>query len=109
MKAEIRRALREKVNKVAADFSRPDRDKNYSNEIFHLRKIYTLSEVSACVVFDKKPTNLVAVAFFYHLNQGAGRWEYYFVSYQHLQNIDRVLDLLYKAEQHNFSAVPDEQ
>ncbi len=109
MKSEIRRTLCAKVAEVADNFSRQDREKNYASETFHLRKIYTLSDVSACVVYDKKPTNLVAVAFFYWLNQGAGRWEYFFASYQHLQNIDKVLDLLYRAEQHNFSAVPDEQ
>ncbi len=108
LKAELKRSLRSKVDEVAQNFSRTDREKNFNNEAFHLRKIYPLSEVSACVVFDKRPTYMVAVAFFYWINQGKGRWEYYFITYQHLQNLDRVADLLYKAEQHNFDAVPDE-
>ena len=106
MQADRKRKLRAKADEVARNFSRTDREKNYAKETFHVRKMYVLSEVSACVVYDKTPTNMVAVAFFYWLNQGPGRWESFFVTYQHLQNLDRVMDLLYKAEQHNFYATP---
>ena len=50
-------SLRQKSDEVAYNFSRPDRDLNYSEEIFTVGKITPLSETTSSVEFKKKHRN----------------------------------------------------
>lgn len=85
-------------------FSNKARKGNTQNETFHVSRLIVLSETTAAVVYSKEPTKKKAVAWFYYLNSHAKpRWEYFFVTYQHLVGLDRVGDLLFEVEQHNFS------
>lgn len=93
--------LRKRANEVAEMFSKP-RGGNPNNEIFTIAQIRPLSDLTACVVFDKS-TGKKAVAWFYYVNSRAKpRWEYFFVSYSHLVGLERVKYILEGIEVHNY-------
>ena len=104
MKKDIANQLRAKAQEIAANFSRTDRDCNYSNETFTVNCIKVLSETTAAVIFDKQPTGKQAVAFTYYILAGQHPgWRYFFLTYQHLAGLEYAKNILYKVEQHNFS------
>ena len=106
MRKSFAEQLQAAAERVAVTFSNPDRPGNAINETFSVDKITVLSEISGAVVFHKMPTEKKAVAFFYFVRSGAGRWQYFFVTYPHLVGLERIRDILFHVEQHNFSQVP---
>lgn len=75
MKQAVSVSLRSKAIEVAKIFSGSGRDKNFNNELFSVTTIIPYSEHSAAVSFTKKPSNKLALAFFYFNN---GKWFYFF-------------------------------
>ena len=83
-------------------FSSKSRGGNTNGETFHVRETIVLSDLTACVVFDKS-SGKQAVAWFYYIPSHAkARWEYFFVSYSHLGVLERVATILHDIEQHNY-------
>lgn len=102
MQTGMAKSLKRKAHEVAELFSSP-RGGNTLNETFVVKNIVILSEATAAVVFHKEPTRKQAVAWFYHLNsRRKPRWEYFFITYQHLASLERVSGLLHEVEQFNF-------
>lgn len=83
MQKMVAQKLSERATHVASMFSLPDREKNTTGETFEVEKICPLSEYTAYVIY-RKNTGKVAVAFFYYLQTGGGRWEYFFPSDSHI-------------------------
>lgn len=104
------RQLKGKANHVASMFSEKSRGGNHAGETFHVDRIDILSETTAVVTFNKEPTGKKAAAFFYFIgSHRQPRWEYFFVTYNHLAGLERVKDVLFEVEQHNFSVATQEQ
>jgi len=83
-------------------FSNKSRGGNTNGETFHVRETIVLSDLTACVVFDKS-SGKQAVAWFYYIPSHAKpRWEYFFVGYSHLVGLERVASILHDIEQHNY-------
>lgn len=101
MTKEDLKALKLKALECAETFSNPDRSRNFANETFILSKIVPLSDVTAAVIFNKEPTGKKALAHFYLVGGSTGGWRYYFVTYQHLCGLDRLLSILQRVEEHN--------
>jgi len=110
MEKQMANSLLAKAEDVALTFSNKARGGNHAGETFAVKEIIVLSEVTACVVFDKEPTKKQAVAWFYYIRSKAQpRWEYFFVTYSHLVGLDRVAEILHQIEQHNFQLSTEEQ
>lgn len=108
MNQQTARLLRNKAVEVALNFSRPDRGGNPAAEVFQVDRTVVLSEVTAAVIFHKS-SGKKAVAFFYYINsRAAPRWEYFFITYTHLTCLDRVKELLFDVEQHNYAVSVEE-
>ena len=101
MKKEFAISLYDYVQEVAKIFSNPDRDKNYSNETFVFEQIRPLSDVTASVVF-RKSSGKKAVAFFYYINSGTGKWQYFFPSDSHILGMKDFGRLKQEIEEFNF-------
>ena len=104
MKAEVARKLEEKAQIVAGNYSKP-RELNVTNEIFEVRKIKPLTDTTAEVVFLKTATTgavKLAVAFFYYVPYQGGTWFHFFVSYNHLNSLERLRETLDKCEEYNY-------
>jgi hypothetical protein len=94
--------LRKRALEVAEMFSNKARGGNKNGETFHVRETIVLSDLTACVVFDKS-SGKQAVAWFYYIPSHARpRWEYFFVGYSHLVGLERVANILHDIEQHNY-------
>ena len=93
--------LREKAEKIAYNFSRPDREKNVSKEIFTVKKIEPLSESTAIVHFQKN-TGKVGIAFCYWIYMNGGQWEYFFPTYDHCVGAEKIREILHSVEVDNF-------
>jgi len=95
--------LRKRADEVAEMFSSKARAGNHAGETFTIDRIRPLSDLTACVVFDKDPGGKKAVAWFYFINSKVKpRWEYFFVSYSHLVGLERVKYILEGIECHNY-------
>ena len=95
--------LRKRANEVAEMFSSKSRAGNVNGETFSIAKIRPLSDLTACVIFDKHPGGKKAVAWFYYIaSKAKPRWEYFFVSYSHLVGLERVQYVLESIEVHNY-------
>jgi len=104
MEKKVSIELNTKAQQVAEMFSKV-RGGNVANETFTVDRVEVLSEKTACVVFHKEPTKKQAVAWFYYIRSRANpRWEYFFVTYDHLMGLRRVYDVLSEVETHNFKA-----
>lgn len=103
MQKTMARRLKAEATNVAIMFSNKERKGNTARETFTVENITILSECTAAVTFHKSPTNKKAVAWFYFINSKAKpRWEYFFVTYSHLVGLNKVSDILFDVEQHNF-------
>lgn len=84
-------------------FSSKARGGNVNGETFTIAQIRPLSDLTACVIFDKQPGGKKAVAWFYYIaSRAKPRWEYFFVSYSHLVGLERVKYILEGIEVHNY-------
>lgn len=101
MKKQVAIDLRKSAEKVAFNFSRPDRERNFMQETFTVKSIHPLSESTAYVQF-KKNTGKIGVAFFYYVNTKGGRWYYFFPTYDHCVGAEKLRDVLHDVEQENF-------
>lgn len=103
-------ALQARAAEVAGMFSEKTRGGNFANETFEVDEIRILSESTACVVYRKEPTKKKAVAWFYYVNSRAQpRWEYFFLTYNHLVGLDAAASILHEVEQHNFKTLTGER
>jgi hypothetical protein len=102
VKKNIACKLLSAANKTAEDFSRTDREFNYSNESFKVGEIIPLSESTAAVIFDKTGGKK-ALAFYYYLNSQQGHWRYFFITDSHLLGLRKLEGILENVEKHNFS------
>ena len=102
MTKDLARALRAKAVEVGGLFSRPDRAKNPGGETFSLIDLRPLSEATAVAYYRKAPSKKLALAFFYYLNAGHPRWEYFFPTDSHVLGMGKVADLLTGIEHNNF-------
>lgn len=102
MKKEQARALWQHAHKVAANFSRQDREFNYNNETFSVHSVEVLSDSTAAVYFKKEPTKKMAVIFCYWTNGGGGRWNYFFPTDSHVVGMTNFKDKLIAVERHNY-------
>ena len=106
MKAERSRQLEDTATEVAANYSKR-RDLNPTAEVFEVRKVKPLSETTAAVVYLKTATEKVvrrklALAFFYWVPSGPqGKWLHMFISYNHLNSLERMRELLDTVEEYN--------
>ncbi len=103
MKKEVAKALWQEMHDVADRYSKSDRPNNYANETYEVGEYRILGERSAAVIYDKKPTEKKALAWFYYMTPGSGpKWYHVFLSYDHLTNMEKLREMLYAVEQHNF-------
>jgi hypothetical protein len=109
MRVDMARQLKGKAASVAKTFSDKTRGGNHAGETFNVERIDILSETTAVVTFNKEPTKKKAAAFFYFIaSHKQPRWEYFFVTYNHLAGLERIKDVLYEIEQHNFKVATNE-
>lgn len=101
MKKELAISLYASVQEVARVFSNPNREKNYTNEIFEFEQIRPLSDTTAAIVF-RKNTGKKAVAFFYYVNSGMGKWMYFFPSDSHILGMEHFGMMKQEAEEFNY-------
>lgn len=109
MKKEMTLSLRSAAEQVATMFSNKDRGGNYAGEDFVVGEITVLSDVTACVVFNKSSKKKAVAWFYFIASQAKPRWEYFFVTYSHLVGLNRVAAILHRAEQHNYQVTIEEQ
>jgi hypothetical protein len=97
MRKEIAQKLMLEAERVAAEYSKPDRE--YSNgEHFEVAEILALSEFTAAVIF-KKSSGKKAVAFFYTIKDN---WRYFFPTDSHLLGMDSFPEIKKRIEIENF-------
>jgi hypothetical protein len=101
MKKELALKLKDYAYKIAKNFSRSDREFNYTNETFEVVAIKPLSETTAYIEF-KKSSGKIGVAFCYWINMGGGQWRYFFPTYDHAVGAERLRSILYNIESRNF-------
>ena len=103
MKKALAIKLRAKADEIAFNFSRKNREGNkHAQETFAVNDIKPLSESTALIEF-KKDSGKVGLALAYHINQGGGKWNYFFPTYDHCVGMEQVRTELLTAEQKNFS------
>ena len=91
------------------NFSMLDRPGNYAGETYFIETIDILSEMTAAVIYHKEPTKKKAVFWFYYLNMGGGKWNYFIPTYSHLVGLNRMSKILHDIEQHNYKLSVDDQ
>ena len=97
MRKEIAIRLREEAERVAREYSNPNRE--YGNgEVFEVDEILALSEFTAAVVF-KKDSGKRAVGFFYTVKDN---WRYFFPSDSHLIGMESFSEIKKRIEIENF-------
>jgi hypothetical protein len=102
MDKAVAQQLRQKAEEVARNFSSPRRILNYTAEKFEVDEIIPLSAQAACVVFNKN-TGKKAVAHFIYVRRPENPyWTYYFLGAAHLINLDKIPDIYWEVEKHNF-------
>jgi len=101
MKKQLAIKLKEKAEEIATNFSRDDREFNFSNETFKVHDITPLSETTAFVCF-KKSSGKIGIAFCYWINMFGGQWRYFFPTYDHCLGAEKLRDVLHKVEKKNF-------
>tara|TARA_R100000152_G_C6776657_1_gene205946 strand:- start:1498 stop:1824 length:327 start_codon:yes stop_codon:yes gene_type:complete len=102
MKKSLALKLKDKADEIAFNFSRTDRDRNFNNEQFFVKKILPLSE-STAVVYLEKNTGKVGIAFCYWINMKGGMWQYFFPTYDHCVGAEKLREILHEIEVDNFS------
>lgn len=102
MKKEVAHKLGEAISQCAANFSRPDRQHNHTNETFTAHEVVFISANCALVTFMKN-TGKLSLAFFYYMrNFQDGVWKYFMISYDHIPVMEKVAEAMLKVEAHNF-------
>jgi len=97
MRKEIALRLREEAERVAREYSNPNRE--YGNgEVFEVDEILALSEFTAAVVF-KKSSGKRAVGFFYVVKDS---WRYFFPMDSHLIGMESFSEIKKRIEIENF-------
>ena len=100
MTNEIAQALQAKADEVATRFSNPNRNHNYSGELFSVLQIKPLSEHTAAVIYEKD-SGKQAVAFFYWMPK-QNEWWYFFPTDSHLLGMSQFPSIKAAIEQDNF-------
>ena len=101
MKKELALKLKVKADEIAKNFSRTDREFNFSKETFEVNSIKPLSETTAYIEF-RKSSGKIGIAFCYWINMAGGQWRYFFPTYDHCVGMEMLKDELKKIEQANF-------
>ena len=101
MTKDLKIKLIEEAEKVAKDFSSPNREFNYSKEVFEIDKIVPLSENTASVTYIKN-TGRKGLALFYYINSKGGHWEYFFPKDGHILGLEFFKEHYRKIEEENF-------
>ena len=101
MKKEIRHELHEKALEVAELYSRKDRDRNFAGETFTIFEEKPLSEYSAIVMYQKD-SGKIALACFFYIAVGTGKWMYFFPTDSHLLGMLKMPDEKQRVEERNF-------
>lgn len=97
----VAESLRSRALEVARWYSNPVRQGNLNGEEFRVEGIKVLSDGCAAVNFLKVPGGKFALAFFYYVAVGGGRWEYFFPTDSHLLGMRFFPDLKLKIEEVN--------
>ena len=93
--------LKKKAREIANNYSRADREHNYQNEEFKVFKIKPTSE-STGIIYLKKNTGKIAIAFCFWVNMNGGTWHYFFPTYDHCVGMECIKEELREVEQKNF-------
>lgn len=101
MKKDRAIELRALAFQVADNFSRKDREFNFSGETFDVEKIIPTSENTAVILF-RKNTGKKGLAFCYYINMAGGMWKYFFPTYDHCVGMNLVEGYLHEVEEDNF-------
>jgi hypothetical protein len=97
MRKDIALKLREEADRVAREYSNPNRE--YGNgETFEVEEILALSEFTAAVIF-RKDSEKRAVAFFYTVKDS---WRYFFPTDSHLIGMESFPEIKKRIEIENF-------
>lgn len=102
MRKELAVSLKSEAERMAQNFSNPDRMKNHNNETFEVNHIHVMSEDTAAVIF-KKNTKKYAVMFFYYMHPYK-KWYGFFPTDSHIMGMDRFGDIKAKYEEVNFAS-----
>jgi len=102
MNKQVAKKLRQEAMKVGLLYSNKNREHNHNNETFIVETIKPMSEYTAAVNYRKKPTDKLALAFFYYINTGDGYWNYFFPSDSHIIGFETFGSLKQKVEDQNF-------
>lgn len=102
-KIHARELCKQAVN-LAAWFSNPQRQKNVNNDTYTIKEIHPLNAQMAIVEYDKYPSGGKAIAWFHLIiySKDKFKWFGYFVTAAHMVNLDKIQDIYYRIEGHNF-------
>ena len=101
MRKNVALKLEETALQIADNFSKWSREHNNSREVFSVAGIIPLSETTAAVILEKN-TGKKAIAFCYYLNTMGGVWRYFIPTDSHLLGLERLKDLVFEIEKHNY-------
>lgn len=102
MQKQIAKELKTEAQRVAERFSNPNRDGNPTAETFEVNEIIPLSDDAALVYF-KKTTDKIGMAFFYYIKRGSSKgWKYFFPTDSHIQGMGAVQFYKLEIERNNF-------
>jgi len=78
MQKQIAKQLNDYAITISKRFSNPDRVGNINKESFKIEQIIPTSDHTA-VIYFKKDTGKIGMAFFYYITKGASKgWKYFF-------------------------------
>lgn len=102
MQKHIAKELKQQAEIIAQRFSCSSREGNLSNEKFNVHEIIPVSD-DAAVVYFKKTSGKIGMAFFYNIKKGASKgWKYFFPTDSHIQGMSAVQYYKIEIERLNF-------
>ena len=102
MNKELATKLNEKALLIAERFSKNNREGNVNNENFEIKEIITTSDHTA-VVYFKKNTGKIGMAFFYYITKGMSKgWKYFFPTDSHINGMMSILYYKLDIERNNY-------
>jgi len=102
MQRQTAKELKQYAERIAQFFSNPSREGNFSNEKFNVYEIIPVSD-DAAVVYFKKTSGKIGMAFFYNIKRGKSKgWKYFFPTDSHIQGMAAVQYYKIEIERLNF-------
>tara|TARA_X000001382_G_scaffold124858_1_gene109784 strand:- start:8 stop:322 length:315 start_codon:yes stop_codon:yes gene_type:complete len=101
MKKDRVHKLNQLADRIAKNFSNPNREFNFNNETFKVAQVKPLSEVVGAI-FLKKSSGKMAMAIAFWKNNKGGHWDYLFPTDSHVLGFRKMEKLLQQTEDYNY-------